>query len=80
MLHINTGFPRSTAHVHATVAEARECQANIDHDMDEPASCPVCDAYGCNGAKGYGCDRYERDERVAREDQEDEAMAAWFAA
>lgn len=73
----------TTAHYHATVAQARACQEEVDAetammDMDDVPCCPICDAMGCNGAKGFGCDLYERDERVAREDAE-EAFRLAFA-
>ena len=78
MLHIVTGHDRSTAHTHDTVAEARECEDMATaYDM-EPPSCPICDAWGCGGARGSGCDRYERGSLQAswEEDQERAREAA----
>lgn len=75
MLHIVAGYDRTTAHAHATAAEARECEANTLWEDAEPASCPICDAYGCGGARGAGCDRYERNDRVRWEDEADDAWA-----
>lgn len=60
MIHINTGHHWSTKHEHDTVAEARDCEAYTRHMDSEPPSCPICDAVGCGGAQGRGCDRYER--------------------
>ena len=83
MLHIVTGHARSTRHSHDTVAEARECEeASTAYDQ-EPPSCPICDAWGCGGAYGRGCDRYERGtfaqqaEEEADRIREMEAAGAW---
>ena len=72
--HIIWGEPRSSAHHHDTAAEARECEEYVP---DEPPSCPICDAWGCNGAKGLGCDRYERDYRLIAEIEFEDRMASF---
>ncbi len=78
MLHIIAGYDRSTRHHHATVEEARECEYEAHYEDSEPPACPICDAIGCNGARGMGCDRYERlPDHIAARDDAEEAAYAW---
>lgn len=70
-VHVSQHFD---PHPHATVAEARECEEAM---YAEPPSCPVCDAVGCGGAYGHGCDQYERgDAQYMYEVQFEEMMVA----
>lgn len=73
------GYGEACGAHHDTATEARDCLEEIEAYANEPASCPVCDAYGC-GADGHGCRQYEwGTDRDRHEGDLEEARAAMAA-
>lgn len=60
----------------APYATLDDAYADYQISIEQP-SCVVCDAYGCGGAYGHGCDRFERNDRYRDEVERDEARAIY---
>jgi len=67
--------PEMIRHQHASVAQAKECEAQYEWEASMPPepsmTCPVCDAYNCGG-NGGGCRQYEWGSSVQQYEAEQE--------
>lgn len=75
MKHILSGMPRSTAHHHDTVAEARDCQ-EFDNAVDAYHEWEAAIEKQSEEAMMR---HYEDNERVRMETDAEERMAWWMA-